>query len=149
MNHPKGILIAIGGAEEKGLSEDMDPIKHPNFFKEGILRKILDLAGKKEEPKIEIVTTASSIPDEVGRTYKKAFKKLGGIEVGHLKITSRDDAENKKTLERLETCNCIFFSGGDQLRLCSVLGGTRFLSLLKERYQHEYFVIAGTSAGAA
>ncbi len=149
MNHPKGILVAIGGAEDKGLTEDMDPIKNLNFFKEGILRRILDLAGKKEEPRIEIVTTASSIPDEVGRTYKKAFKKLGGIEVGHLKIASRDDADNKKTIERLEACNCIFFSGGDQLRLCSVLGGTVFLSILKERYQDEYFVIAGTSAGAA
>src|SRR5690349_19910839 len=97
MSRRKGRLTAIGAAEEKGLSEDMDPIKHPNFFKEGILRTILDLAGKKEALKIEIVTTVSSIPDEVGRTYKKAFKKLGGIEVGHLKITSRDDAENKKT----------------------------------------------------
>lgn len=148
MSYPKGILIAIGGAEDKG-SEEMEPYRSLNFFKEGILNKIVELAGKKQEPKIEVITTASSIPDEVGKTYKKAFKKLGCVDIGHLKITSRDEAEQKKTMDRLEACNCILFSGGDQLRLCSVLGGTSFISLLKERYATEYFVIAGTSAGAA
>lgn len=149
MNYPKGILIAIGGAEDKGPEEEAKNSSALNFFKEGILKKIVELAGKKGDPKIEVITTASSIPDEVGRTYKKAFKKLGCVDIGHLKITTRDEAESKKTMERLENCNCILFSGGDQLRLCSVLGGTSFLSTLKERYEEEYFLIAGTSAGAA
>lgn len=66
-----------------------------------------------------------------------------------MKISSREDAEDPKVLERLERANCVLFSGGDQLRLCSVLGGTQFLNRIKERYQQDYFVIAGTSAGAA
>ena len=134
MNQPKGYLIAIGGAEDKGLEDTYDKKHKLDFFKDGILNNIVDIAGKKEEPRIEIVTTASSIPDEVAHMYKKAFKKLGCTTVGHLKINSREDAESKKILERLATCNCVLFSGGDQLRLCSILGGTVFIDILKERY---------------
>jgi cyanophycinase len=148
MQHPKGYLIAIGGAEDKGTEEERERQNSLDFFKEGILQQIIDLAGKKSTPKVEIITTASSIPDEVAQIYKKAFKKLG-VDMNHLKISKRDDADSKKVLERLEKCNCLLFSGGDQLRLCSVLGGTDFLDIARERYFTEHFVIAGTSAGAA
>lgn len=149
MQHPKGYLIAIGGGEDKGPEEERERQNSMDFFKEGILYKIVDLASKKSTPKIELVTTASSIPDEVAQVYKKAFKKLGSVDIGHLKITSREEADSKKILERLEKCNCIMFSGGDQIRLCSILGGTDFLDIARERYFSEHFVIAGTSAGAA
>ena len=149
MQHPKGYLIAIGGAEDKGSEAEKERQNSLDFFKQGILQQIVELAGKKSEPRIEVITTASSIPDEVGAIYKKAFKKLGLVDIGHLKITSRDEADSKKVLERLERCNCIMFSGGDQLRLCSVLGGTDFLDIVRERFEKEHFIIAGTSAGAA
>jgi cyanophycinase len=149
MQYPKGVLIAIGGAEDKGTEEEKERQNSLDFFKEGILTQIVGLCSKKGDPKIEVVTTASSIPDEVAQIYKKAFKKLGCIEIGHLKISKREDADTKKTLERLEKCNGILFSGGDQLRLCSILGGTDFMDILRERYESEHFVIAGTSAGAA
>ena len=149
MQHPKGYLIAVGGAEDKGSEVEKERQNSLDFFTQGILTEIVSLAGKKNDPKIEVVTAASSIPDEVGQIYKKAFRKLGCIEIGHLKIPKREDADSKKTLERLEKCNCILFSGGDQLRLCSVLGGTEFMDIVRERYETEHFVIAGTSAGAA
>lgn len=149
MIYPKGILIAIGGAENKGQEDEQEKPDSMNLFKQGILNKIVELAGKKEEPRIEVITTASSIPDEVGKMYKRSFKKLGLVDIGHLKITNREEADSKKTLERLESCNCILFSGGDQLRLSSVLGGTDFLEMLRQRYESEHFVVAGTSAGAA
>lgn len=149
MQHPKGYLIAIGGAEDKGTEEEKERQNSLDFFRQGILNEILELSGKKTDPKIEVITTASSIPDEVGQVYKKAFRKLGCIEIGHMKITKREDADTKKILERLEKCNCILFSGGDQLRLCSVLGGTEFMDVMRERYEKEHFIIAGTSAGAA
>lgn len=149
MQNPKGYLIAIGGAEDKGSEAEKERQNSLDFFKEGILQQIVDLSGKKSSPKIEVVTTASSIPDEVAQIYKKAFKKLGLVDIGHLKITTREEADLKKTLERLEKCNCVLFSGGDQLRLCSILGGTEFLDILRERFEKEHFVIAGTSAGAA
>src|SRR5829696_7997791 len=149
MQHPKGYLIAVGGAEDKGSELERERQNSLDFFREGILNQIVELSGKKTEPRIEVVTTASSIPDEVAQVYKKAFKKLGCIEIGHLKITKREEADSKKIIERLEKCNCILFSGGDQLRLSSVLGGTEFLDILHERFEKEHFVIAGTSAGAA
>lgn len=149
MSLPKGIIVAVGGAEDKGPVEEKEKLHRIDFFKEGILNKIVELAGKKSAPKIEVVTTASSIPDEVGASYKKAFKKLGCNDVGHLKITTREEAESEKVLARLAASNCIFFSGGDQAKLCSILGGTTFIIRLMQRYRNEYFVIAGTSAGAA
>ncbi|HEX2607834.1 MAG TPA: cyanophycinase [Flavisolibacter sp.] len=149
MQIPKGYLIAIGGAEDKGSELENERRNSLDFFKEGILKQIVELAGRKTDPRIEVVTTASSIPDEVGLAYKKAFKKLGCIDIGHLKITSREEADSKKIRERLDKCNCILFSGGDQLRLCSILGGTDFIDTIRERYEKESFVIAGTSAGAA
>ncbi|NTS43484.1 cyanophycinase [Flavisolibacter sp. BT320] len=149
MQQPKGVLIAVGGAEDKGSEEEKERQNSLDFFKQGILNEIVGICGKKAEPKIEVVTTASSIPDEVAQVYKKSFKKLGCIDIGHLKITRREEADSKKILERLEKCNGILFSGGDQLRLCSVLGGTEFMDILRERYETEHFVIAGTSAGAA
>lgn len=148
MQLPKGYLIAIGGAEDKG-EEDKWRGKKPNFFEQGILKQIVELAGKKGTPKIEVITTATSIPDEVAQSYKRAFKKLGIDQIGHLKLLTREDGDNKKYLERLEKSNCILFSGGDQLRLCSILGGTTFIDMVKEKYMDEHFVIAGTSAGAA
>jgi cyanophycinase len=145
---PKGYLIAVGGAEDKG-EEARVKKNRLDFFSEGILKQIVELAGKKATPKIELITTASSIPDEIAQSYKKAFRKLGCDEVGHLRLRSREDADNKKVLERLQKCNCILFSGGDQLRLCSALGGTQFIKIVEERYYDEHFVVAGTSAGAA
>jgi cyanophycinase len=149
MQYPKGYLIAVGGAEDKGSEEEREKQNSLDFFREGILRKIVELCSKKCEPRIEIVTTASSIPNEVAGIYKKAFRKLGPIEIGHLKITNREQADAPKILERIKQCSCVLFSGGDQLRLCSVLGGTEFIDIVRERYQNEHFVIAGTSAGAA
>lgn len=148
MTHPKGYLIAVGGSEDKGEEEKVKQNKL-NFFEEGILRQIVELTGKKSKPRIEIITTASSIPDEVASTYKRAFKRLGVDEVGHLKILNRQEADNPKFLERVQKCNGILFSGGDQLKLCSILGGTDLFDIIQDRYENEHFVIAGTSAGAA
>ena len=148
MHNPKGFLIAVGGAEDKGEEEKVRK-NRLDFFSAGILRQILEMASRKNKPRIEIITTASSIPDEVWLNYKKAFKKLGCTEVAHLKISSREEAEHSKVLERVEKSSCILFSGGDQLKLCSALGGTQFIKLVKEKYEEEAFVIAGTSAGAA
>lgn len=148
MHSPKGILIAVGGAEDKG-EEDKIKEHRLNFFSEGILKQFVEQASKKGKPKIEVITTASTIPDEMWLNYKKAFRKLGVNDVGHLKLLTRDEAENSKILERLQKATAILFSGGDQLRLCSALGGTRFIDLVHEKYEEEHFIIAGTSAGAA
>ena len=103
---------------------------------------------ESKSDRIEIITTASSVPDEVGEQYITAFNKLGCDNVGHLKIRVRDEALAVESVERLKACKAVLFSGGNQLRLSSIFGGTEFLDILKQRYEDEYFLIAGTSAGA-
>lgn len=154
MNYPKGYLVAIGGAEDKGpdINEDQqkeEDTNNLNFYHLGILNNIAELVKHSDKPVIEIVTTASSIPDDMYSTYKRSFKKLGCHTVNHLNITSREQADSKAIVQRVEKCHCLLFTGGDQLRLCSLLGGTSMLQTLKNRYQNEKIEIAGTSAGAA
>ena len=146
---PKGKLIAIGGAEDKGTDLEAGIIQRSqlNFFEIGILKTISDLLVSKND-RIEIITTASSVPDEVGEQYIMAFNKLGCGNVGHLRIRMREDALEPDSVARLKECKAVLFSGGNQLRLSSIFGGTEFLDILKQRYEEEYFLIAGTSAGA-
>lgn len=145
---PKGILIPIGGAEDKGTDLEAGIIERNrlNFFELGILKSITDLLPS-HEARIEVITTASSIPEEVGENYFEAFGKLGCTNIGHMNIRSREDVNSY--LDRLSACQAIMFSGGNQLRLSSIFGGTAFLDELISRYQNdENFIIAGTSAGA-
>lgn len=150
MAYPKGYLISVGGAEDKGTDLERGIIERNrlNFFEIGILRNVLSLIKAGVEPTVEVITTASQIPDEVAVNYKDAFSKLGCTNVGHLRIRNREDATNPEYLQRLRDCDCIMLSGGNQLRLSSIFGGTEFLEILRERYENEQFVIAGTSAGA-
>jgi cyanophycinase len=78
----------------------------------------------------------------------EAFNRLGCNNVGLLHIRTREDASNAEYLERLKSCDGVMFTGGNQYRLSSIFGGTQFLSILRQRYQNEAFIIAGTSAGA-
>jgi cyanophycinase len=140
-----GLIVAVGGAEDKGVSNRK---YRYDFFEEGILRQIVKLVERQESPKIELITTASSIPAEVENVYRRAFSILGYEAIEHLFITSREEADLPDNLERIDRCNCVIFSGGDQLRLSSILGGTRLMDRIKQRYASEHLVIAGTSAGA-
>lgn len=149
MNCPKGKLIAIGGAEDKGTDLEKGEIlrNNLNFFELGILRRIIEETGGIDK-RIEVVTTASSIPVEVGENYLNAFGKIGCTNVGLLNIRNREDAKKEEYLERIKQCDAVMFSGGNQMRLTAIFGGTEFLDILKNRYQNENFIIAGTSAGA-
>lgn len=146
---PKGKLIAVGGAEDKGTDLEAGIIKrsHLNFFEIGILKTITKLLEDAND-RIEVITTASSIPDEVGENYIDAFTKLGCTNAGHLKIRHREDGLKPEVVNRVRNCKAVMFSGGNQLRLSSIFGGTEFLDVLHERYINENFLIAGTSAGA-
>lgn len=150
MSHPKGKLIAIGGAEHKGTALEVDGFQRNNlnFFELGILRRVVEEAGGINA-RIEVITTASMIPYEVGENYLNAFGKMGCTNIGLLHIRTRQDAMLQENVERIRHCNAVMFSGGNQLRLSATDGGTEFLSLLKKRYNEEdNFLIAGTSAGA-
>lgn len=150
MQFAKGKLIAIGGAEDKGTDLEKGEIhrNNLNFFELGILRRIVDEAGGPLS-RIEVITTASTIPYEVGDNYLNAFGKIGCTDVGVMHIRNRADTNNKEYIDRIAACTVVMFSGGNQLRLSSTFGGTLFFKTIMDRYLNEEgFVIAGTSAGA-
>lgn len=152
--NPKGKLIIIGGAVDKGSFADSDlnnkqSEKHIKFFETGILRRLINESKLKEKSRIEIITTASKIPKEVGPEYVKALEVLGATNVGILDIDKRDQALQQESVDRLRAADVVMFTGGDQLRLTSILGGTPFHKLILNKYQNEDFIFAGTSAGAA
>jgi cyanophycinase len=150
---PKGKLIIIGGAVDMGsnvtIQEHILQPDYIKFFEQGILRRIITESAKHEGSLVEVITTASQIPELVGDEYIKAFGQLNVTNVNVLHIKSREDAANKNYLERIRKADVVMFSGGDQLRLTAIFGGTEFLQILKQRFRNENFVIAGTSAGAA
>jgi cyanophycinase len=150
MQVPKGKLIAIGGAEDKGTDLEKGEIhrNNLNFFELGILRRIVEETGGPLS-RIEVITTASMIPYEVGENYLDAFGKIGCTNIGVLHIRNREDASKPEYIERVRKCDAVMFSGGNQLRLSSTFGGTAFLQVIIDRYaDDDRFVIAGTSAGA-
>jgi len=150
MQHPQGKLFAIGGAEDKGVEVEKEEVvrSNLNFFELGILRRIIEEAGGPNI-RMEVITTASMIPYEVGENYLNAFGKIGCTDVGIMPIRNRADAMDETYIERMKACDAVMFSGGNQLRLSATFGGTELLQIALERYNaEENFVIAGTSAGA-
>jgi cyanophycinase len=131
----QSVLVAIGGNEDK--KKDLD-----------VLKQTVLLANKKE-PYIELITTASSMPKETGASYITAFEKISIKNVRLMDIRIREQTGNSEYVERLKNADVIFFTGGDQLRITSILGGTPVLETVKSRYFNEKCIIAGTSAGAS
>lgn len=131
---PKGLVVAIGGNEDK---------EHDLL----VLRKIVNLI-KKRHILIEVITTASEIPEETGRMYQRAFDNISNTSVQFMHIRTREQADNDVFIQRIQKSHIIFFTGGDQLRITSTLGGTKLLNAIINKYFTENCIVAGTSAGA-
>ncbi|PWG79837.1 cyanophycinase [Pararcticibacter amylolyticus] len=145
---PKGILMIIGGHENKG----ENPEKDHNRKKEdrlSVLKVFVSLINS-QDPVIEIVTSASSEGDVLFGEYLRAFHDLGVKRVGHIHHDDREKVlhEAASCIDRIKQTDAVFFSGGDQLKLTFLYGGTELLLCLKQRYIREQLVIGGTSAGA-
>jgi len=136
--------LIIGGAENKEKTKETT-LKSAQT----ILTRFIKESRLKKKSRIEIITTASTVPEEMGSEYVKTFKELEATNTGILAISDRKEADSPKTLKRLEKADAVFFCGGDQLRLTAILGGTQFHNLLQERLKKDDFMFAGTSAGAA
>lgn len=139
----KGIVIPIGGNEDKGANEyfGIDAIE------DAILFQILDKA-QGPNSKVVVIPTASSIPEEVGELYVKGFNKLGCSDVTVLNIQSKKEANNPINTNIIKNSNCLMFSGGDQSRIKNIIGGSKIHELILNKLNNEEFVLAGTSAGA-
>ena len=153
MENVQGKLIIIGGAVDKGSFTEagFDPnvANNLNFFETGILRRIIKESKHKEDSRIEVITTASVIPRQVGPEYVRAFEYLKAKNVGLMHIERREQTNDPETLARIQAADVVMFTGGDQLRLTSILGGTKLHDIILHKYFNEEFIYAGTSAGAA
>jgi cyanophycinase len=141
----RGVLIPIGGNEDKGV--DMPEHSNLEFIGEGILARVVKESGGTDAF-IVVVPTASSIPDEVWDNYRDAFDKLGCTNVQLMDIRNRKDSELEQNIALAEQADCFMFSGGDQSQITKKIGNTSIHKILLERFRTEPLVIAGTSAGA-
>lgn len=127
-------ILIIGGAEDK-LNE-----RH-------ILRKFVEMSGGKKAS-ILIIPVPSDFPAAAAEIYKNIFYDLGISKVSVLKATSRKDILKVNPVSVFKGITGVFLTGGDQMRLSSILGGTKLLSHLKKKISNG-IVLAGSSAGAA
>ena len=129
-----GHLLIIGGAEEK-------------LRQRQILSRFLSLSGGPEA-RLAIISTASSLGDEATDLYESLFRSMGVAEVRGLRPLTREEANDPALAAQLTDATGIFMTGGNQLRLSSVIGGTALGRAIIERHRHGTLV-AGTSAGAS
>lgn len=129
-----GNLLIIGGNEDK---QD-DCI---------ILRKFVEMAGGREA-RIAVITTATESPREVGNEYRSLFTGFGAETTDVLYMPNRESANDRNQVAGIENATGIFFTGGDQLRLTSILGGSGVDAAIRRSFRRGT-VIAGTSAGAS
>lgn len=141
----KGILIPIGGNEDKGI--ETKEKYHLEFIEQGILARVAKESGGCDKS-IAVIPTASSIPNEVSENYIKAFDKLGCTNVKIVDIRLQKDSEDPRNIALIEQADCVMFSGGSQSKIVDKIGGSTIDTILMERYKNEKIVIAGTSAGA-
>jgi cyanophycinase len=127
-------VLAIGGAEDRENECE-------------ILKQFVELSGG-EAAEILIMTVATDEVAETVKDYRKVFRRLGVRHVKAFDVSVREDTKSKRGFNAIESANGIFFSGGDQLNIASLLGGTDMLALIQERHRRGC-VVAGTSAGAA
>ncbi len=130
-----GHLLVIGGAEDK-------------YNERRILKKFLSLAGERDA-EVLIVPVASDFPEFAADVYTQAFRNLGIANPRVLRATSRQDVFDADVGSLLDGVTGVFITGGDQMRLVSLLGGTQFAARLRKMVTETNVVLAGTSAGAA
>jgi cyanophycinase len=127
-----GTLIAVGGGEDK----------------EGARLILKEIVERAHGGALVVATVASQEPHAVWRTYDPLFRELGVTDLRHLDVDTREAASTEAALEVLHGVRAVYFTGGDQLRITSLLGGTPVARRIHEIYQAGG-VVAGTSAGAS
>jgi cyanophycinase len=128
-------IMVIGGAEDK-------------VDGRSILTAFFESAGGKAA-KIGIIPCASQEPSVVGDRYHQIFREMGAPQVRVLDMRLPLECDREVWLDILNDCSGVFVTGGDQQRLCDLIGGSRFMASLKESMKLGQLVLAGTSAGAA
>src|ERR1700737_3814742 len=131
---PVGPVMVIGGAEDK-LGERV------------ILSRFVELAGG-DRARIAVISTASSLGDAATDLYRHLFGRIGAETVTGLRPETREEANDPQKVAALDGATGVFMTGGNQLRLSSVIGGTRLGAAILDAHGRGV-VVAGTSAGAS
>ena len=132
---PAGTLMIIGGGEDRTDNKE-------------ILARFVALAGGAERPLV-VLTAASKIPGQVWELYRTALADLGAVNVRHVPIGDRDDADDPAAADVVAGAAGVFMTGGDQKRLVAHIGGTAVEQAMRDAYHQRDACIAGTSAGAS
>jgi cyanophycinase len=128
-----GTLVIIGGGEDR-------------TGERTVLRRVVELAGG-EAARVVVLGTATTIPEDMGAVYDKAFGDLAA-EVTFLPVGSRDAANDPATVAAIDAATAVFFTGGAQDRIAAIFGGSDADTALHAAWERG-IVVAGTSAGAA
>lgn len=129
----RGWIVPIGGAEEK-------------IQDQRILKRFVELSGDRHA-RIAIIPTASELSD-TGQRYVDLFEALGAESAVALPFFERADTEREDLVRDLERATGVFFTGGNQLRIATILGGTSVARVVR-RLSADGVIVGGTSAGAA
>jgi cyanophycinase len=131
-----GRLLIIGGGERHGDGGN------------AILQRFVELAGGPRADLV-VIATASAEPELLEAEYADTFKRFGAGRVRALRLGTRDQANSDEAAGVLQDATGVFFTGGDQLRITTIIGGTRTDTILQSLVRERGVVLAGTSAGAA
>src|SRR3954470_1676446 len=129
---PTGRLILIGGAEDR----------------QGEMVILKQVAARARGGRLAVVTAASSEPDQMWTMYRRVFDTLGVKDVVHVEVEDRDSAYDPQNLQLIKTSKVVFFTGGDQVRITSMLGGSPMCDAIRRGYENGV-TLAGTSAGTS
>lgn len=128
-----GTLMMIGGAEDKTGDREI----------------LAEVARRVNGGRLLVVTFASEEPDYHWATYSRVFRELGLMDVRHVAADSREEAAGLDVMELFNERTSVFFTGGDQLKITTKIGGTHLGDCIRTAYEEHGCTIAGTSAGAA
>lgn len=134
MDGERGPLVIIGGAEDKTNEKK-------------ILREFVRLAGGSHA-RVVVMTVATDLPIEVGAEYIDVFEQIGVQDVRTFDVSSRTAANRLSACKAIEEASGVFFTGGEQIRITTLLGGTKVDAALHTAHERG-LVLAGTSAGAS
>jgi cyanophycinase len=126
-------LLAIGGGDVTASPEIVEE------FKKQI---------QNSDKSILVLTVATSEPAEAAAKYKEVFKKMGFRNVDVVDVSDREESYIETSVQKVEKAKAMFFTGGDQLNITTMIGGSPLHEAVQRSVKDGVF-ISGTSAGAA
>lgn len=145
---PKGKLLIIGGDENICGQLIPDAAMRKKQFRH--LEALRDLLPKhKSAHHVEVITTSTSVSDEIRNDYTEVFHNAGYDSIGFINIFNKKEARNEEYKKRIAEAGTILFCGSDQFCIPTIIGGTPIEDVIIKKFStDEDFIVAGLGAGA-